>query len=123
MNILPAVSQFGFSIVELTIVSGEAIMNGLIQKMIIILIMFCSCIILSSDCSSTSSRSFSSESLPTEMTLSEALRMYPEIFHEYGFRIISDIEAEAMLREGIDVINGDNYNAREFLDTLNYRQK
>lgn len=61
-------------------------------------------------------------SIPDDMTLGEALERYPEIRQLFGIWQVSDEEARQGIEMGTDVINANDFNAKDFLSNLNYRQ-
>lgn len=66
--------------------------------------------------------SFNIEGLDPLLTLSELLLEYPEVYDIFFFEKISDEEALKAIQNGMTVINGDAFSAKEFLSSLNGRK-
>lgn len=65
---------------------------------------------------------FSIDDLDPSMTLSEVFSKYPEVFEIYRLKYVSVEEAEESIRNGMHLIEGDDYYAKEFLSILNDRR-
>ena len=76
---------------------------------------------VSSVSASNQSEGFSLDTLPPNMSLSEALILYPEIRRIYGFVTVFDEEADELIQKGIPVYDGHDCSAIDFLKSLNYQ--
>ena len=95
-------------------------------KMIVlamIIAALCGLTVTTSQASSDNSVDFSLDTLPDDMTLTEALQSYPEIFRLFPFEYVSNEAAERGIQNGISVIDGTDINAKDFLSYINYRKK
>ena len=67
---------------------------------------------------------FSLDSIPDDMTLAAALRVYyDELYQIFGIQRISSEEAQDLINSGVRILDIETENAKEFFSYFNYRKQ